>query len=145
MADEKLTELLMLVTKVAERQESILHRLNNIDLRTDGFVPRREIDDRFETLKEFIAKDFEAMRDTHGGRLDVIEGNLGKAAWAIITAWFAAMGAVATAFMKFKNALLPPAAVIAVALHNTPVATGPPRVPGGTELCNLSSPSKLEN
>lgn len=80
-----LTEILITLARIEERQQAASanadHRHANLKMALDAFVPRAELEQRHKAVDK---------------RLDTIEGNMNKAAWAIIAAWVSGLGVVAT-------------------------------------------------
>lgn len=77
-----------------ERQESIAHRVKNVDMKTEAFVPRREIEASFAAMA--------AERSAIGARLGKVEENQNKFVWAILGQALTLIGGAA-AVLRFKG------------------------------------------
>lgn len=70
-----------LLARIDERTENIQHRVRSIEMKFEGYATTRD-------LKHAI------------DRLDAVEANIAKAAWAIIGAWISGFGVVLSMLLK---------------------------------------------
>lgn len=96
MGDDVIQQILVALARIEERikaqTEQSEHRHNNMKLAVEGFVPRRELDERFRSMEERLERS--------ELRQDRADGHISKAAWAIVTAWLSGIGVVVSLLMK---------------------------------------------
>lgn len=96
MGDDVIQQILVALARIEERikaqTEQSEHRHNNMKLVVEGFVPRRELEERFKSMEDRI--------DRSESRQDRADGQINKAAWAIVTAWLSMIGVVVSMILK---------------------------------------------
>lgn len=89
MSDDVISQVLIALARIEERikaqAEQSEHRHNNLKMVVEGFVPRRELDERFAAMNARITKN---------------ENNISRGGWAIISAWLSGIGVVVTLALK---------------------------------------------